>query len=74
MRAITLATATAMTLAAASVQAGGLPETVMTPETVAEGASSSSAGILVPILLVVILAAALSNTGGGGAGAPVIIK
>ena len=69
MRAVTLATITAMTLSGAVANAGGMAEPVMEPEVVRENTSSSGAGVIVPLLLLVLIAVAVS--GGGGGSAPV---
>ena len=69
MRAVTLATVTAMALSGAVANAGGLAEPVMEPEVVRASTSSSGAGVIVPLLLLVLIAVAVS--GGGGSSTPV---
>ena len=69
MRKFAVISLTALALSAATVQAGGMPETVMEPEVVRENTSSSGAGVIVPLLLLVLIAVAVS--GGGGGSAPV---
>jgi hypothetical protein len=56
-----IALAAALTLAASTAFAGGVPEK-MTPAVVATTTTSSSAGgLVVPLLLLLVLAAAASN-------------
>ena len=61
MRAVTLATVTAMALSGAVANAGGLAEPVMEPEVVEAQTSSSAAGVVVPLLLLLVVAAAAAN-------------
>jgi hypothetical protein len=55
-----LALAAALSLAATSAFAGGLPET-MDPTIIETQTSSSAGGVIVPLLLLLVIAAAASN-------------
>lgn len=54
--------------------AGGMPETVMSPDQIQENMLPSSGGLNVPLLLLVILAATLPSNGGSGGGLPSDIR
>jgi hypothetical protein len=48
-------------LAAGAALSGGLPETVMEPDALAEQSASSSGGLLVPLFLLALLAVVSSG-------------
>lgn len=55
-----IALAAALTLAASTAFAGGVPE-VKTPDVEPKVASSSAGGMVVPLLLLLVVAAAAAN-------------
>ena len=66
--------ATAISLGAGPVHAGGMAEPMMEPEVVAaEAAAASVGGFVLPLLFLAVIAAAASSSGSTPTGEPPVI-